>query len=625
MYLSVNNGFIFQSTMASSDLTESDDGSDLYDCQVCLHFMMDKNPRTLHCLHTFCEDCLQKLLDNKTIQCPTCRAVTTIAKNDVKLLPVNFVLNKMKGLKEKMKDMKEVIDEIEVSARDKRKSIDSKDVTKCEVCNGYKATFKCKECVKIMCPLCKSKHDKVPLFKSHFMQKELDLSNAFCHPHQSKITHACLKCATPLCMTCILFDHSEHGEYVEIFDTAIAKFTTEIIEKQEKIESKLETLGNKEKMIKANAVMVWFRKSLIMEKMELIRRQFEDITAESESYQQLLKAFSETHRSCLGTLDDMKKKCMETDTDILKAYVDVKTKAEQILDMIETKILEDNKIPALEEQQSRKGIREEEIKILSVQKLIATVNQSSTFRCIGQMAVIGKHALSVTDFDPPHVIRIDEQGQVVSKYMAEEQGGEVIGVNVFDNQICIVQMRGITVLKPEEDGNDKNIFYQLQLHEESKICVVDHTNILFSDPPKGSIKLYNTDLDVTEVLLEGLKYPTYISTTLTNNGRMFLITDRSANLIKVFNENFKLRNTIGNDKLKYPQSTVITEMNTVLVCDENNFRISHYMLDGKFLTCAVTEAQLCGCSPRGLAYSFPNLWTSRYNGYWLKCFELKKC
>ena len=611
--------------MASSDITESDDGSDLYDCQVCLHFMMDKNPRTLHCLHTFCEDCVQKLLNNKTIQCPTCRALTTIAENDVKMLPVNFVLNKMKGWKEKMKDMKEVIDEIEVGARDKRKSIDSKDVTRCEVCNAYKATFKCKECVKIMCPLCKSKHDKVPLFKSHFMQKELDLSNAFCHPHQSKITHACLKCARPLCMTCILFDHSEHGEYVEIFDTAIAKFTTEIIEKQEKIESKLETLGKKEKMIKANAVKVWFRKSLKMEKMELIRRQFEDITAESESYQQLLKSFRETHKSCLGTLDDMKKNCIETDTDILKAYVDVKTKAEQILDMIETKILEDNKIPALEEQQSRKGIREEEIKILSVQKLIATVNQSSTFRCIGQMAVIGKHALTVTDLDPPHVIRIDEQGQVVSKYMAEEQGGIVIGVNVFESQIYIVQMRGITLLKPEEDGNDKNVFYQLQLHKHSKICVVDHTNILFSDPPKGSINLYNTDLDVTEVLLEGLNYPTYISTTLTNNGRLFLITEQNANLIKVFNEDFKLQNRVGDGKLKYPQSTVITEMNTVLVSDENNQRISHYMLDSTFLSHVVSKVQLGECSPRGLAYSFPNLWTSQYNGHWLKCFELKKC
>ena len=604
--------------MASSDITESDDGSDLYDCQVCFHFMMDKNPRTLHCLHTFCEECLQKLLNNKTIQCPSCRSVTSIAENDVKMLPLNFVLNRMKHLKE-------VIDEIEVVAKTNGKSNESKDVTICEVCNAYKATFKCKECVKIMCPLCKSKHDKVPLFKSHFMQKELDLSNAFCHPHQSKITHACLKCATPLCMACILFDHSEHGEYVEVFDTAIAKFTTEIIKKQEKIESNLETLGNKEKMIKANAVKVWFRKSLIMEKMELIRRQVEDITAESESYQQLLKAFSETHKSCLGTLDDMKRKCMETDTDILKEYVDFKTKADQTLDMIGAKISDDIQIPALEEKQSRKRTREEEIKMLSVQKLIATVNQSSTFKCVGQMAIIGKHALSVTDFDPPHVIRIDEQGQVVSKYMAEKQGGKVIGVNVFDNQIYIVQMKGITLLKPEKDGNDENVFYQLQLHGDSKICVVDHTNILFSDPLKGSIHLYNTDLDVTEVLLEGLDHPIYISTTLTNNGRLFLFTERSASKIKVFNENFKLQNTIGDGRLHYPQSTVITEMNTLLVCDESNRRISHYMLDGTFLSHAVSEVQLCKCSPRGLAYNYPNLWTSRYNGSWLKCFELKKC
>ena len=608
--------------MASSDITESDDGSDLYDCQVCLHFMMDKNPRTLACLHTFCEDCLQKLLNNNTIQCPTCRAVTTIAENDVKLLPVNFVLSKMKGMKEKMKDMKKVINEMESVAKASEGS-NEKDISKCDLCDAYKALYKCKECSHIMCSLCKSKHDNVPLFKSHLIQKKEDLSSDFCEPHRAKVTHVCLKCGRTLCRKCVIFNHVEHSEDIDCADSAIKKFKDEMNERREQISDKLECLTKKETLLKGKTSVVLFRKAMLMEKMKFLRKQCEDLTTESGNYQQMLNDFNETHKVCLEMINDLKGKCMETDIEIFREYTEFRAKAEQTLDLIETKISSDN-VSAQSGTCSKQDPKKGEIQNLSVQRLLVTVNKSPTFKCKGQMALIGKHALSVTDLLPPHVISIDEQGQMVSEYMAEEQGGQVIGAYVFENQIYIVQMRGITVLKPAEDGNDKNIFYHLQLHEESKICVVDHTNILSSDPPKGSINLYNTNLDVTEVLLEGLNYPTYITTAITKSGRVFLISEQKANKIKVFNSDFILQNHIGDQDNTFdlPQSTVITEMDTVLVCDENNSRISHFKLDGTFLKHVVDDGE--SKYPRGLAYMYPYLWTSRYNGIWLKCYELRK-
>ena len=93
-------------------------------------------------------------------------------------------------------------------------------------------------------------------------------------------------------------------------------------------------------------------------------------------------------------------------------------------------------------------------------------------------------------------------------------------------------------------------------------------------------------------------------------------------MIKVFNSDFKLQHCIGDqdNKFNLPQSTVITEMGTVLVCDNN--RISHFKLDGTFLN--HTVGGVTGYFPRGLAYIYPYLWTSHYYGNWLKCYKLKK-
>ena len=614
--------------MASSDITESDDGSDLYECQVCLHFMMDKIPRTLHCLHTFCEDCLQKILNNNTIQCPTCRAVTTIAENDIKLLPVNFILNKMKRMKDEMKDMnaeikdmKEVIDEMESVARATEES-DGQDITKCDLCESYKALYKCKECTHFICSLCKSKHDSVLLFKTHLVHKKDDLSFNFCEPHGAKVTHACLKCGRTLCGKCVIFDHMEHRENIDCIESAIEKFKDEMNERREQIADKLECLTKKEKVLKGKTSVVLFRKAMLMEKMKSLRKQYEDVTTESENYQQMLNDFNETHKTCLELINDLKGKCMETDIEIFREYEDFRTRYEQALDLIETKLSFDN-VSAVEGTCLKQGPKEVEIQNLSVQSLLVTVKESPTFKCQGQMVLIGKHALSASVLDPPHVVRIDEQGQVVSKYMAEEQGGQVVGVNVFEHKVYIAQERGITVLA-EQDANDKHEFYHLQLHKDSKICVVDNTNILFSDPPNGSIHLYNTDLDVTEVLLEELNYPTYITTAITKSGRVFLITEQTDNMIKVFNSDFKLQNNIGDQDSKFnlPQSTVVTDMDTVLVCDEDHCRISHFNLDGTFLN--NIEQGVPPYYPRGLAYIYPYLWTSNLNGGWLKCYELRK-
>ena len=70
-------------------------------CPVCLdHYT---NPKTLPCLHSFCQDCLEGLpLDKKNetyyLSCPTCRHCTELPEEGVGSFPVAFTLNNLKEM-----------------------------------------------------------------------------------------------------------------------------------------------------------------------------------------------------------------------------------------------------------------------------------------------------------------------------------------------------------------------------------------------------------------------------------------------------------------------------------------------------------------------------------------------
>lgn len=54
-------------------------------CPLCMSFY--KNPRSLQCLHSYCEECLESLHRSSkcidTVQCPECRASTLLPGDGV--------------------------------------------------------------------------------------------------------------------------------------------------------------------------------------------------------------------------------------------------------------------------------------------------------------------------------------------------------------------------------------------------------------------------------------------------------------------------------------------------------------------------------------------------------------
>uniref|UniRef100_A0A1X7U3A5 RING-type domain-containing protein n=1 Tax=Amphimedon queenslandica TaxID=400682 RepID=A0A1X7U3A5_AMPQE len=103
-------------------------------CPVCLdHYT---NPKTLPCLHSFCEHCLEGLpLDKKNetyyLSCPTCRHHTELPKEGAGAFPVAFHLNNFKEIYSLTKKTADLSNPQEATCSDHGKPLE----LFCETCN----------------------------------------------------------------------------------------------------------------------------------------------------------------------------------------------------------------------------------------------------------------------------------------------------------------------------------------------------------------------------------------------------------------------------------------------------------------------------------------------------------
>ena len=188
------------------------DSTDLFECKVCMEDMVDKQPRTLHCNHTFCNNCLKKLIKSKfripekIIPCPTCRVETSIPSGNIEKLAINHDLAKMKDQLKKQDDLKTM---------EMLKPL-------CEIFSKHKsrptATKICTECVRKLCDDCAEHHGKLEITKDHaviplkYKPKDKNLRKV-CVKHKQTIEYLCTECIQYLCLECTCDD--KHGSHLE--------------------------------------------------------------------------------------------------------------------------------------------------------------------------------------------------------------------------------------------------------------------------------------------------------------------------------------------------------------------------------------------------------------------------
>ena len=208
-------------------------------CPVCLDLYT--NPKTLPCLHSFCEACIERFPQDKEgetyyLSCPTCRHHTELPGEGVGAFPVAFTLNNLKEVHSLMK-----------------KVSDPQQVT-CDNCTTANATGYCQDCSKFLCQKCIDIHkgwapiahhqiislDEVTATSVSQLLPAQQQPTLTCSTHGKKMKIYCETCDGVICRDCTVRTHKDH-EY-DLVSASYTKHCQELEHSLNPVKGKIEAL-----------------------------------------------------------------------------------------------------------------------------------------------------------------------------------------------------------------------------------------------------------------------------------------------------------------------------------------------------------------------------------------------
>ena len=231
-------------------LNISDLKNTFLECPVCIeHFnQTDRRPRLLRsCLHAFCTQCLDQLLQKEgkgQITCPICRHVEKV-KGSADSLPADPLRSKL-------------VDYVQMKKEKKVKCTDCPDENEAE--------SRCQECSQFLCKECTYVHKRHMMTRNHTvisMEEVLDqplksLSTGhFCPKHpKHQLEFFCSNDESLCCLSCIVVDHQGHK---------FQKIEEAVAPRQQELDSKLHQINAQSHILQKRRQELEQRKALIQQ------------------------------------------------------------------------------------------------------------------------------------------------------------------------------------------------------------------------------------------------------------------------------------------------------------------------------------------------------------------------
>ena len=204
-------------------------------CPIC--YELYRKPKYLPCYHSYCEECLVKLVVQSNITCPECRKTSVVPSGGVKQLPNNFFINRL-------------LDEVAL-----KRKVEGEEEVKCDQCvREDPVEVLCLDCGIFLCNYCYGHHKYSKDYQDHNMMPLNELRSkkeevaikpkakyAMCQKHELELNFYCETCNQLVCHYCIMKEHLKHDH--DTVKEMAAKHRKELDKIMEPVEKMIEGLS----------------------------------------------------------------------------------------------------------------------------------------------------------------------------------------------------------------------------------------------------------------------------------------------------------------------------------------------------------------------------------------------
>ena len=575
--------------MATGGHLRDSDVPDIYSCAVCMEHLLDRNPRYLTCHHSFCQQCLQRLTNNGQVSCPTCRAVTAVPNNDVTKLIMNFQLVQMMEREKELKEQKQT----HFSGQN------------CHFCGKENAVCKCGDCNQFLCEGCEIKHKKMKMFKNHAILK-------LCQKHSDKNSHICMKCVQAVCVKCIVLDHADHEDKVEEYQIGVDNLKSNLKEKKKR-------LTERQIVIKKCQNELYAKKNNVNKQKNELQMRRNSLLKEIEHIDHELLAVSETERKCDEDVNMYKQLEEQYNASCINVNKLLNSPNDEIVACF---MRQDISVEKLLNETEKMKIQfkinlNEELKWLEKPVLESNYDILGNFQVKLSTSIkpVEPELFLHSDYDTSRFVVFDNKGTVIRRFKALKEHGSVTCVDVYKNCLYLAQEKQIKCVSNFNTTQERSFTYMPKMNSLSKLKIVNDNILICTDLREGKVYKYNAEDDTTKMVLQGLRFPTYISVDYTPQCTKYILTIGamlSANgSVNIYNECWQLLTTIKKG-INDPQDTVPCP-GGFLLADRGSNKITFYSYNGDIVRTVLTEEDgLDG--PRSLTLKPPYLWVSSSGG-----------
>ena len=222
-----------------------------------------------------------------------------------------------------------------------------------------------------------------------------------------------------------------------------------------------------------------------------------------------------------------------------------------------------------------------------------------------------------------HVIRLSDRGDLIRKLITTDK--DIEGFILMSNNECLILHKESLQRVRIEDGQVLGSGYKVP---DVGVLVdgirIDDDQVLLVDYNKGEVMTYNMKTRNKHVVIDKLRYPTSVDKAVTDQGVFYIVIERGAHTVHVYNDRWRLVRSIGglggeDGRLILPHTARVLPDNTVIVTDYSNNRISRFTIQGDFIDHVIKQSDGIR-NPTRLAVQYPYVWVA--DGWNIKCYQI---